>query len=304
MIDIKKELVHSTNIRGQEMRRARLFVVLVVVAALAALPSAAFARNRMYQPTLGQFLQRDPLGTPNESPATRNIADPRFTQRDPTAQSSDGINQYVYVKGDPVAYSDPSGLREIKFTVTRNGNGKYASLGRFKMEADEFSTVTGYTLELLSGTYDLGRGLGPLPYPIEAGTYKAEPTTFEGHWALRLKDVPLHDGILVHRGNFVWDTTGCILVAGGQMPNAKVSRPAKVPVADWRRLVKLNMIVEADKDSTGITDRLQSDSVSTMNKIKDLYDSVKKKDGDKCTIVTVIITGGAEPASPGPKPVG
>ena len=46
---------------------------------------------------------------------------------------------------------------------------------------------------------------------IRAGRYNAEKFIRGGHPALRLFDVPGRDGILMHIGNGVKDTQGCIL---------------------------------------------------------------------------------------------
>jgi hypothetical protein len=146
------------------MRKTWLTIILVAFAAIAALPSAGFARNRMYHPTLGQFLQRDPVGTQLESPATlaRNVSDPRFTQRDPTAQYYDGMNLYLYAGSDPVDYADPWGLWKIK----RKGNSKAGAeaekddtveklakaIGLTPGEFQKWLTMTGPQIKLDNGT--------------------------------------------------------------------------------------------------------------------------------------------------------
>jgi len=93
------------------MRHTRtLAAVAVALLALAATASDAQARHRVYHPTVGRFMQRDPVGTPNESPLTRNLSAPQFTRRDPVAQYRDGMSLYQYVRSSPSGYVDPMGL--------------------------------------------------------------------------------------------------------------------------------------------------------------------------------------------------
>ena len=68
------------------MMRVRLLVATVTCAVGAVMLQDAFARNRVYHPGLGKFLQRDPAGYQG------------------------GMSLYQYVGSDPVGYVDPFGL--------------------------------------------------------------------------------------------------------------------------------------------------------------------------------------------------
>jgi hypothetical protein len=98
--------------RGTNMR-TRLFAVLVALAAVAVFTTEASA---MYHAGMGVFMQRDP-GAGAGGPARMGAggapaATGSFIPRDPTGsnQYADGMNLYQYVGGNPVNYSDPTGL--------------------------------------------------------------------------------------------------------------------------------------------------------------------------------------------------
>jgi len=96
------------------MRRTHLIAAIACLVTIAGVSQDAFARGRMYHPGLGRYMQPDPLGTANEPPMARNLSASQFTQRDPTAQYTDGPNLYQYVGSNPVGYVDPLGLWKIK----------------------------------------------------------------------------------------------------------------------------------------------------------------------------------------------
>jgi|GEM_PF-1204005 len=80
-----------------------------------------YYRARYYDPTIGRFTQRDPLG---------------FT---------DGINPYIYVANSPLNYTDPSGL--IKSSVV-SGYNQVSSYAGVVVD----SGIQGYQSDMIGGT--------------------------------------------------------------------------------------------------------------------------------------------------------
>jgi hypothetical protein len=104
------------------MKRTHLIAVVVGFMASVMLAQDAFGRARMYNPRLGQFMQRDPLGTPvapalavSPEPIERSMSSAIYTRRDPqpAVQYADGMNLYQYVGGHPTMLTDPSGLYKV-----------------------------------------------------------------------------------------------------------------------------------------------------------------------------------------------
>jgi len=93
------------------MKRTRLIATLVGLAVVALFAGNAVARGRMYDPGMGRFLQRDPIGTPLEPPMARNLSGSQFTSRDSTSQYADGMNLHQYARSNPQRWLDPHGLR-------------------------------------------------------------------------------------------------------------------------------------------------------------------------------------------------
>jgi hypothetical protein len=72
---------------------------------------------------------------------------------------------------------------------------------------------------------------------IPNGTYKAAAELHkELGWSIRLADVPGRSGVLIHAGNSIEQTDGCILVGTDRHPKGKcdcfVRDPAKKPIYD------------------------------------------------------------------------
>ena len=276
------------------MKSRFLFAVLTVFAAIAILAADASA---MYHPTVGRFLQRDP-GADRITDAPRIGGGPapvsQFIPRDPTGQYADGANLYECVRSNPLGYADPFGTdaKQVTFTVTRNG-GTYATLGTFTMKTEGIPDVSGFTLELRKGKYDIGIGKGAKDYPIPAGTYKAspEPGAKEGAWGLRLEDVPGYDGILVHVGNWPWDTWACILVGTSQFPDMHftIKQMTAAHRKKWGFYRDIGFLKEtkAQPPQEGITDFIGG-SNAALTKMKEHYKAaVKKYGGVECVTIVV-----------------
>lgn len=91
--------------------RTRLIAVLVALAAVAVFTTDASA---MYHAGMGVFMQRDPGagGANRVGSGGAPAATGRFIPRDPTGsnQYANGMNLYQYVRSNPAAFVDPSGL--------------------------------------------------------------------------------------------------------------------------------------------------------------------------------------------------
>lgn len=100
------------------MRKSLIVGVLLACATVLAIPVSAEARNRVYHPTLGRFLQRDPLGRSAATPLARDLSSPEYTKRDTTDQYRDGMDLYQYARSNPLILKDAMGL-ECGVTVRR-----------------------------------------------------------------------------------------------------------------------------------------------------------------------------------------
>ena len=95
-----------------------------------------YYKARMYSPTLGRFMQTDPIGY------------------------SDGMNMYRYVGSDPVNAVDPTGLMMMDIISECRGGRKYS------YQDPELGTV--YVTEAVVCTYRSGGGGGGFP-PLGLG---------------------------------------------------------------------------------------------------------------------------------------
>jgi hypothetical protein len=110
--------------RDRIMKRTNLVGVVVCIAAVAGTSQGAFARNRMYNPSLGRWMQRDPAGTQHAPAMARNVSSSRFTQPDSVGQYRDGMNLYQYVRSAPPNNVDWTGAEGQKTTTGDTKPGK------------------------------------------------------------------------------------------------------------------------------------------------------------------------------------
>lgn len=124
------------------MKRTHLIAVLVGVVALGILAADASA---MYNPNLGQFMQRDPgAGSANRVGTAGPAVAGGFIPRDPTGtnQYADGMSLYQYVRSNPITGLDPQGLSvddrknaEIMFQVLASKGNQYETTLNFMTDA-------------------------------------------------------------------------------------------------------------------------------------------------------------------------
>jgi RHS repeat-associated protein len=134
-----------------------------------------------------------------------------FRQVDPLWEKMMDINPYHYTHNDPMNRIDITGLRDINIGIIRYRYSKRGTIGYLYVYNDKDSDVlTGMTLEL--PWRNNKRDISAIP----EGKYKAE-LFFRGDKykvpvQIRLLNVPGRSGILIHNGNWIKDTKGCILV--------------------------------------------------------------------------------------------
>jgi RHS repeat-associated protein len=92
-----------------------------------------YYKARIYSPTLGRFMQSDPIGF------------------------GGGMNLYAYVGGDPVNYSDPSGLYAVGVRPTPHSDplAQIVVTGGRRVRPDCSSTLNGVCIDYLGGLIDL-----------------------------------------------------------------------------------------------------------------------------------------------------
>ena len=129
----------------------------------------------------------------------------RWTSRDLIGFEGVVADLYGYTDSDPLNSADPSGLTDVRIEVQRMAETRNSTPGILTVTAGSHS-LRGVTLELPD------RRNAPNVSRVPAGTYSGGVQHSErlGN-VVRLYDVPGRSNILIHAGNTVQDTEGCIL---------------------------------------------------------------------------------------------
>jgi RHS repeat-associated protein len=143
-------------------------------------------KARIYSPTLGRFLQTDPIGY------------------------ADGVNWYNYVSSDPLNRSDPQGTYDtFKFSINHveNGIDKILEEGADKDEVQAEIVVNGKRLEQPIGAismsvsassaftnFALGKGVAAVPQNEKKKLPKCAQDFLRGRIASNPADITLHRG--------------------------------------------------------------------------------------------------------------
>ena len=114
-----------------------------------------YYRARHYDPTIGRFLQPDPIGY------------------------ADGLNMYQYVGSNPVIFVDPTGLilwRQIGRGISKLIGGGLAITGGLAISTSGVGAALGGAVAVTSGVITAGTGLGD----IVAGLFDVDTSDVPG----------------------------------------------------------------------------------------------------------------------------
>jgi uncharacterized protein RhaS with RHS repeats len=136
-------------------------------------------------------------------------ASARWISVDPLASKYPGVSPYTYVRNNPLSRVDPDGLTDVTLTVQRTDETTGRTVGTYQLSnSGDKHTASGFTLE------KPWKNNAEYTSRIPAGSYPAKVVTTQTfkYPHLSLSGVPGRSDIVVHRGNTVGDTKGCILV--------------------------------------------------------------------------------------------
>ena len=118
-----------------------------------------YNRNRMYSPTLGRFLQRDPNQTalPIITALSSNgqAMDILLGGFSPNGLFGDGMNLYLYQRGNPISGLDPSGLDDFDDAMDALGGQAIAAIGMLNEGARWASLSLGFALDVVGAVTGL-----------------------------------------------------------------------------------------------------------------------------------------------------
>jgi RHS repeat-associated protein len=228
-------------------------------------------RRRFYAPTLGRFLQSDPLGLQTEgvklSAGQKALFSPGFTA--PEAFASSEMNLYRYCGDDPVDNSDPTGLEfDAKYkikdrtidAVDRNRKeGFFQKLARLFLRGNSGDNNPANTREKNAG-------------PIPTGAYRIYEKPAGQRLIPGARDYIL-DPIDTKPNNDEWDARGDGIARNNFRIHQETNGPSRGSagciVLDAKSLERFNSFV--DKTSSGAAATIFSrNSDGTLDRFEDV----------------------------------
>ena len=157
--------------------------------------------------------------------------------------------------------------------------GKHATFGTLKMSVDgqkgDGWSMECSTLEPIKGNYALEEVAKN--YPIPADSYVGHEKDFDKHFAIALddKEGSGFTSVLIHVGNFTWDTTACILPGATQSDPIAVKKSSCKSSTLWTADSNAGMITGLNTAKTSGTSGEVATSVTELNAMKTVYENYK-----------------------------